>query len=134
MLPRLGLEGLVYGLGLDYDVGPRGQALFSAQRASVSLARALVGRPRILILEDAFKNYGDDDTVEIQKRIRERMRGATLIMTCPTAPEIDGFDHVIHVDGARVAINQDAVSSGAQTSGTETRAQDPSAANMEAGE
>ncbi len=129
-LPELDLEDLVYALGLDYDVGPRGQALFSAQRASVSLARALVGRPRILILEDAFKNYGDEDTIAIQTRIVERMQGATLIMTCPVPPEVDGFEQVINVDGARVMVEQDA----APANATETRAQDPSAANMEAGE
>ena len=90
-LPELGLEDLVYSLGLDYDVGPRGQALFSAQRSSVSLARALVGRPRILILEDAFKNYGDEDTVAIQARIVERMKGATLLITCPVHTRVQRF-------------------------------------------
>ncbi|MFT7576907.1 MAG: putative ABC transport system ATP-binding protein [Alphaproteobacteria bacterium] len=138
-LPKLGLEELVYSLGLDYDVGPRGQALFSAQRASVSLARAMIRRPKILILEDAFKDYGDEDTVAIQDRIAERMKGATLIMTCPTNPSAGSFNQTINVDGARVTapaqnIAQAASSVPEEAENASPASTDESAANMEAGE
>lgn len=132
ILPKLGLEDLVYSLGLDYDVGPHGQALFSAQRASISLARALVGRPPVLILEDAFKNFGDDDAIAIQARIIARMKGATMIMTCPTEPQFDSFDQVIRVDGARVSVEQGEAASAHQQPTSETVAPEQRPANMEA--
>lgn len=134
VLPKLDLEELVYSLGLDYDVGPRGQALFSAQRASVSIARGLIGRPRILILEDAFKNYGDEDRRTIQSRISDRMKGATMLMTCPIQPEVGTFDQIITVDGARLTV-QHVTQEPTETAqpDAETRSPAHSASNMEAG-
>lgn len=103
-LPRLGMEQLVYSLGLDYDVGPRGQSLFAAQRASVSIARALIRKPRMLILEDAFKEYGDEDAAAILARIAKKTAGASIIVTAPTRPAACPFDICLAVDGARVTV------------------------------
>jgi putative ABC transport system ATP-binding protein len=103
-LPRLGMERLVYSLGLDYDVGPKGQALFGPQRASVSLARALVRRPHILILEDCFKDFGDDETNAILTRIANFMDGQTMLLTMPSLPPVERFDQIIKVEGARVSV------------------------------
>lgn len=138
ILPKLELEDLVYSLGLDYDVGPRGQALFSAQRASVSLARALIRRTNILILEDAFKDYGDEDTMSIQRNIAERMKGSTLIITCAVEPEVGSFDQIISVDGARVTGRDRGAASGSYATPERQDGSAPteesSTANMEAGE
>ncbi|MFY0613489.1 MAG: ATP-binding cassette domain-containing protein [Hyphomicrobiaceae bacterium] len=133
-LPKLDLEDLVYSLGLDYDVGPRGQALFGPQRASVSIARGLICRPNILILEDAFKNFGDEDTQTIQASIAERMKGATLIMTCPSEPEGGSFDQIITVDGARMTVqSMSNVAAAAEPAETKADAPRQSTHTMEAG-
>jgi putative ABC transport system ATP-binding protein len=142
-LPGLGMEQLVYSLGLDYDVGPRGQALFAPQRAAVSLARGLICNPQILILEDAFKGFGIDEAATILQRIKERLTGATLLITTPTKPEDTNYDQYIYVDEARVTIEQgttprDNLSATKPQSSTPTVATagtvQPGAANMEAGE
>jgi len=130
-LPDLGMEQLVYSLGLDYDVGPRGQALFSAQRASVSLARALVSKPRMLILEDAFKEFGREDADAVLRRIKEYMADATLLITCPAAPAGLDFDYYVYVEEARVRTENGA--SPGEDAASEPTSQ-TEAANMGAGE
>ena len=132
-LPKLDLEDLVYSLGLDYDVGPRGQALFSAQRASVSIARGLISRPNTLILEDAFKNFGDEDAHAIQARIAERMKGSTMIMTCAIQPQGGTFDQIVTVDGARLSAQQ-APPGVSEPRETKTREPQERTNTMEAGE
>jgi ABC-type multidrug transport system fused ATPase/permease subunit len=56
---------------LDADVGERGTTLSGGQRQRLTLARALAGRPRLLILDDATSAV--DPTVEaaILARLRE---------------------------------------------------------------
>ena len=105
-LPALDMEPLIYSLGLDYDVGPRGQALFAGQRASVSIARALIRRPRTIILEDAFKEYTDGDATAILMRLAEKTAASTLIVTAPIEPIACTFDTIIHVEGARVTVER----------------------------
>ena len=104
MLPELDMERMVYSLGLDFDVGPRGQALFAPQRAAVSIARGIIANPQILILEDAFKAFGDDQRKRVLQTLAERMAGQTMIMTAPERPDTITFDTTLAVDGARVTL------------------------------
>lgn len=135
-LPGLNMDGLVYSLGLDYDVGPRGQSLFAAQRASVSLARALIRKPQILILEDAFKEYGEEDAAEILAKVAGRMAGASMIVTAPVYPTACRFDMCVQVEGARVSVAEPGETSSAETPAP-VRSEEPKetpVSNMEAGQ
>ena len=104
VLPVLDMERLVYSLGLDFDVGPRGQALFAPQRAAISIARGLIGHPQVLILEDALKSFGDDQRDLVISTLANRMKKQTLIMTAAERPANVPFDMTIHVDGPRVRV------------------------------
>jgi putative ABC transport system ATP-binding protein len=142
-LPDLGMEQLVYSLGLDYDVGPRGQALFAPQRAAVSLARGLICHPQMLILEDAFKGFGSEDGQAVLRRIKERLDGSTLLITTSDKPDDPTYDQYIYVDEARVTVEQGAQRQDPGRTSTDqistptvvsAEAAQPGAANMEAGE
>jgi putative ABC transport system ATP-binding protein len=104
VLPELNMERMVYSLGLDFDVGPRGQALFAPQRAAISIARALIGRPQVLILEDALKSFGDEQRDLVISTLATQMKGRTLIMTAAALPANVTFDMTIAVEGARVRL------------------------------
>jgi ATP-binding cassette, subfamily B, bacterial len=65
-------DGFVAGLphGLDSQLGERGTTLSGGQRQRLSLARALVRRPRLLVLDDATSAVDP----EVEARILAAMR------------------------------------------------------------
>jgi putative ABC transport system ATP-binding protein len=53
VLEEMDLRDEVLEVGLDYDVGGRGQRLTATQRQKLGIARALVKRPDLMVLEEA---------------------------------------------------------------------------------
>ena len=102
-IKKLGLEPLIYKLGLDADVGPGGRLLLGPQRTAINLARCLVKRPEILILDGALAAYSPSEARDLLHRLRKALSGRTLIATLSDETEARAFDRVIKFDGARVA-------------------------------
>jgi ATP-binding cassette, subfamily B, bacterial len=92
--------------GLDTRLGERGTSLSGGQRQRISLARALVRRPRLLILDDATSAVDP----EVEARILAGMRasatsdggGPTLVVVAYRKATIALADEVIHLDEGRV--------------------------------
>jgi putative ABC transport system ATP-binding protein len=98
----LGLTTDIYRIGLDYQAGHGGRLLFPAQRVSVSLARALIKRPDILIINDALAAFGELDAEALLGKIRDALAGRTLIVTTRDRDAAGDYDTVIEFDGGRV--------------------------------
>ncbi len=81
-----------YGLagGLDSLVGDRGMMLSHGQRQRIALARALLLRPELLILDEATNSLDLENEANILRTVRENGRGVTtlLISHRPSAVEI----------------------------------------------
>ncbi len=101
---QLGLEPVIYRIGLDTEVGPSGRLLSGPQRAAVNLARCLVKRPEILVVDGALSIYGPAESGVILVRLREAMRGRTLIATVSDEADAQGFDQVLKFEGARLSV------------------------------
>ncbi len=102
-------DGFVAALpaGLDTRLGERGTSLSGGQRQRISLARALVRRPRLLILDDATSAVDP----EVEARILSGLRAAgatsgagspTLVVVAYRKATIGLADEVIHLDEGRV--------------------------------
>jgi putative ABC transport system ATP-binding protein len=100
-LREFDLERVVNRIGLDFDVGPGGKTLFAPQRASIALARCLIARSDILVMDSAMAAFGTAEARQILERIRARMRGKTLIVTLGDASEATDFDTILNFEGAR---------------------------------
>jgi putative ABC transport system ATP-binding protein len=98
---------VIFRLGLDYEVGPGGKLLYGPQRAAINLARCLVKRPDILILDGALSVFGSGEANALLNRLREAMAGRTLIATVSDPADATGFDMVTSFRGPRAVFEDE---------------------------
>ncbi|WP_432478706.1 ABC transporter ATP-binding protein [Nocardioides sp. GXQ0305] len=98
-------DGFVAALpdGLDTTLGERGTSLSGGQRQRISLARALVRRPRLLVLDDATSAVDPEVEARILHTLRSDDRGGTVVVVAYRKATIGLADEVIHLDRGRVA-------------------------------
>ncbi|WP_007519109.1 ABC transporter ATP-binding protein [Pseudofrankia saprophytica] len=91
--------------GLDTEVGERGTTLSGGQRQRISLARALVRRPRLLVLDDATSSV--DPRVEASILAGLRALGSagssTVVVVAHRRATIALADEVVYLEAGRVA-------------------------------
>ncbi|GAB3765202.1 ABC transporter ATP-binding protein [Nocardioides ginsengisegetis] len=98
-------DGFVAALphGLDTRLGERGTSLSGGQRQRISLARALVRRPRVLILDDATSAVDPEVEARILAALRDGDRGTTLVVVAYRKATIGLADEVVHLEDGRIA-------------------------------
>ena len=102
-------DGFVAALpdGLDTRLGERGTSLSGGQRQRISLARALVRRPRLLVLDDATSAVDPEVEARILEALRasgERgRRGTSLVVVAYRKATIGLADEVVHLEDGRIA-------------------------------
>lgn len=98
-------DGFVAALpdGLDTRLGERGTSLSGGQRQRISLARALVRRPRLLILDDATSAVDPEVEARILEALRSGNHDTTLVVVAYRKATISLADEVVHLEDGRVA-------------------------------
>ena len=100
-------DGFVSALphGLDSQLGERGTTLSGGQRQRLALARALVRRPRLLVLDDATSAVDP----EVEQRILQALAaqtaggsGPTVLVVAYRKATIALADEVVLLDGGRI--------------------------------
>ncbi len=89
--------------GLDTMVGERGVTLSGGQKQRTALARAVIRRPKILILDDAMASVDTHTEEEILKRLREVMAQRTTILISHRISTVQGADQIVVLDEGRIA-------------------------------
>lgn len=97
------LREVVMEAGLDYPVGMAGSRVSPVQRQKVVVARALLKRPQILILDDAFSALESDKLAVMHQRITEAMKGRTVISVVKHPDLVRYYDSVVVLDAGKVA-------------------------------
>jgi ABC-type multidrug transport system fused ATPase/permease subunit len=101
-------DGFVAGLsaGLDTQLGERGTTLSGGQRQRLALARALVRRPRLLVMDDATSAVDPEVEQRILRALAERTAGGsgpTVLVVAYRKATIALADEVVLLDDGRVA-------------------------------
>ncbi len=87
--------------GLDTMVGERGMALSGGQRQRIAIARALVTRPRLLILDEATASLDPASEAAVLDALLE-LRGETTVVAVSHQPALlEIADRAYHVENGR---------------------------------
>jgi putative ABC transport system ATP-binding protein len=101
---ELGLGDWVEGLaeGLETRVGERGESLSVGERQLVSLARAQIGNPGLLILDEATSAVDPATERRISEALRRLSAGRTTITIAHRLSTAEGADEIFVFDAGRV--------------------------------
>lgn len=98
--------GFVHDLpfGLDTRIGEQGMALSGGQRQRLALARAVIGRPEVLVLDDPLSALDVHTEAEVEQALRSVLEGTTALIVAHRASTVQMADRVaLLADGRIVA-------------------------------
>ena len=88
--------------GLEASVGPDGVQLSGGQRQRIGIARALLGKPEVLVLDEATSALDNDTESAVMDAINALSGSKTLIIIAHRLSTIAGCDSVYEVSGGKV--------------------------------
>jgi ABC-type multidrug transport system fused ATPase/permease subunit len=102
VLDTLALRAMVIDVGLDYQVGSGGSRLSPAQRQRAAIARALLKRPDLLILNEATAALDGQAQAKVTQGLQQEMAGRGLIWVLHRASLARNFDRVLVMSGGKL--------------------------------
>jgi ATP-binding cassette subfamily B protein len=88
--------------GLDTIVGERGTQLSGGQRQRIAVARALLRKPKILVLDEATSSLDYASDRAIRDALAELSRRATTLIVTHRLTQVLDVDRVLVLDGGRI--------------------------------
>ena len=89
-------------LDLSSPISEGGQNLSQGQRQLLCLARAIVSRPKIMVLDEATSAVDMDTDALIQRSIREEFGGSTLVVIAHRLSTIADFSRILVLSDGEV--------------------------------
>ncbi|MDQ2835941.1 MAG: ABC transporter ATP-binding protein/permease [Actinomycetota bacterium] len=96
--------GFVHDLphGLETRVGEQGLSLSGGQRQRLALARAVLGRPRVLVLDDPLSALDVHTETQVEQALRRVLGETTALVVAHRASTVLLADRVALLDGRRI--------------------------------
>ncbi|MDT0323588.1 ABC transporter ATP-binding protein [Streptomyces millisiae] len=103
-LRRARLDDLVATLpdGLDTVVGERGYRLSGGERQRLTIARLLLARPRVVILDEATAHLDATSEAAVQEALTEALAGRTSVVIAHRLSTIRAADQILVVEDGRI--------------------------------
>ena len=86
----------------ETKVGERGYGLSGGQRQRIALARAILRKPRVLILDDALSAVDASTEEEIRSELNQVMSNMTTLIITNRVPTIELCDEVVFLENGKV--------------------------------
>ncbi|MBO0736949.1 MAG: ATP-binding cassette domain-containing protein [Alphaproteobacteria bacterium] len=95
VVDALSLRQTVIEVGLDYNVGPGGSRLSLAQRQKAAIARAVLKRPALLILNEATSALDGPAQSRVSEGLKQEFAGRGMIWVLHRAGLARNFDRIL---------------------------------------
>ncbi|MFC9500601.1 ABC transporter ATP-binding protein [Streptomyces sp. NPDC056975] len=104
VLRRSRLEDLVTSLpdGLDTVVGERGYRLSGGERQRMTIARLLLARQRVVILDEATAHLDNTSEAAVQEALAEALEGRTAVVIAHRLSTIRSADQILVVEDGHI--------------------------------
>ncbi|PPS73359.1 ABC transporter [Streptomyces sp. 46] len=103
-LRRARLDELVRSLpdGLDTVVGERGYRLSGGERQRMTIARLLLARQRVVILDEATAHLDNTSEAAVQEALAEALEGRTAVVIAHRLSTVRAADQILVVEAGRI--------------------------------
>jgi ATP-binding cassette, subfamily B, bacterial len=103
-LRQVRLDGLIASLpdGLETVVGERGYRLSGGERQRLTIARLMLARPRVVILDEATAHLDSSSEAAVQAALAEALAGRTALVIAHRLSTIRDADAILVVEAGRV--------------------------------
>lgn len=89
--------------GLDFRIEQNGGNLSGGQKQRLTIARALVRKPEILILDDSASALDFATDARLRKAIKENTENMTVFLVSQRVSTIRNADHILVLDDGKIA-------------------------------
>jgi ATP-binding cassette subfamily B protein len=88
--------------GLDAEVGEAGVLLSGGERQRLAVARALLGRPQVLLLDESTSNLDGMNETRLRETVDRAAHGCTLVVVAHRLATVVDSDVILVLDGGRL--------------------------------
>jgi putative ABC transport system ATP-binding protein len=103
VLDELDLRNAVIEVGLDYNVGVAGKRLPASQRQKLGIARAIIKRPQMLVVNEAVAVFDGRTQDRIRDHILAASDGRGVVWIASRPSQAVPFEQIVVMQGGRVA-------------------------------
>ncbi|GAA0448692.1 ABC transporter ATP-binding protein [Actinoplanes capillaceus] len=104
VLRRAHIADLIASLpdGLDTVIGERGYRLSGGERQRLTIARLLLARPRVVVLDEATAHLDSTSEAAVQAALGEALSGRTAVVIAHRLSTVRAADQILVVEDGRV--------------------------------
>ncbi|GIF29800.1 ABC transporter ATP-binding protein [Actinoplanes utahensis] len=104
VLRRAHVDDLIRSLpdGLDTVVGERGYRFSGGERQRLTIARLLLARPRVVVLDEATAHLDSTSEQAVQAALGEALNGRTAVVIAHRLSTVRAADQILVIEGGRV--------------------------------
>ena len=88
--------------GLDYNLSSRGTNISGGQRQRLLIARAMAGKPEILILDDSSSALDYRTDANLRRTLRDNFINTTTIIVAQRISSVMNCDHILVLENGRI--------------------------------